>query len=166
MILYLDTSALVKLYVEEEGTEAVQRAVDNAESIATSVVAYPEARSAFARLERDVHLSSEEHRTAVAALDRDWPAYEVVDVTRSVGGVGGALAAQYLLRGFDAVHLASAIVVGTARELSYHEASESGDTEALPPEVLLMTYDNSLFAAARTEGMAYESRPAGEDETK
>lgn len=163
MILYLDTSALVKLYVEEEGTEAVQRAVDDAESVATSAVAYPEARSAFARLERDGHLSSEEHRTAVAALDRDWPSYEVVDVTRSIGGVGGALAARHLLRGFDAVHLASAVVLRAARELSYHEAVERDDTETLPPEVLLMTYDASLLAATRRENLAYEPRGAGNE---
>lgn len=167
MILYLDTSALVKLYVEEEGTETVQRAVDVAESVATSAVAYPEARSAFARLERDGHLTPEEHDATVAALDRDWPSYEVVDVTRGIAGVGGALAARHLLRGFDAVHLASAMVIKAAGDLAYHEAVERGDTETLSLEVLLMTYDNSLLAATRREGLAYEaSNAAGEDEAE
>jgi uncharacterized protein len=49
LILYLDTSTLVKLYAEEEGTETVERAADEAEAIATSVVAYAEPRAAFAR---------------------------------------------------------------------------------------------------------------------
>ena len=106
---------MVKLYVEEEGTEQLQRAVDDAESVATSAVAYPEARSAFARLERDGDLSPEEHNTAVAAFDQEWPSYEVVDVTRRTAGVAGTLAARHLLRGFDAVHLASAAVVRPAR---------------------------------------------------
>jgi antitoxin (DNA-binding transcriptional repressor) of toxin-antitoxin stability system len=47
--LYLDTSALVKLYVDEEGALAVRHAVDQAELVATSAIAYAEARAAFAR---------------------------------------------------------------------------------------------------------------------
>ena len=53
MILYLDTSALVKLYVEEDGSEEVSTAVRDASRVATSAVAYPEARATFARLERE-----------------------------------------------------------------------------------------------------------------
>ncbi len=156
MILYLDTSALVKLYIEEEGTDEVQRAVEDAESVAASAVAYPEARSAFARLERDGHLSPGEHRAIVAELDGEWPSYEVVDVTRDVAGIAGALAARHLLRGFDAVHLASAVVLKAARGLYSREASERGEAEMWPPEVRLMTYDGSLLSAARGENLAYE----------
>ena len=49
MILYLDTSALVKLYIEERGSEQVHAWVDEAEFICTSRVALPEAMSAFQR---------------------------------------------------------------------------------------------------------------------
>ena len=68
LILYLDTSALVKLYAEEEGTETVELAVDEAEAVATSVVAYAEARAALARKLRDDVFSPEEHSEAVEAL--------------------------------------------------------------------------------------------------
>ena len=47
MIVYLDTSALVKLYVQEVGSTEVRRAVARADLVATSLVAYVEARSAF-----------------------------------------------------------------------------------------------------------------------
>ena len=47
--LYLDTSALVKLYVEEEGRETVFEAVEGADRVATSTVAYAESRAAFDR---------------------------------------------------------------------------------------------------------------------
>lgn len=46
MILYLGTSSLLKLYVEERGTEEVQSRVDSADVVATSVIAYPEAHAA------------------------------------------------------------------------------------------------------------------------
>ncbi len=48
MILYLDTSALVKLYVSEEGSEIVRGAVESAGRVATSRIAYAEARAALA----------------------------------------------------------------------------------------------------------------------
>ena len=47
MILYLDTSALVKRYVEEEGTELVDKLWESAEAVTTSVVAFAEALAAF-----------------------------------------------------------------------------------------------------------------------
>ena len=48
MILYLDTSSLVRLYVDESGSADVRRLVEQAEIVAASVVAYPEARAALA----------------------------------------------------------------------------------------------------------------------
>src|SRR6185295_15326330 len=62
--LYLDTSSLVKLYVSEPGSETVRQLVRDATVVATSVVAYPETRAAFARLRHERRLSV---RTAAAA---------------------------------------------------------------------------------------------------
>ena len=53
MILYFDSSSLVKLYVEEAGSDSVRRLAAGASRIAVSIVAYPEARSAFARRRRE-----------------------------------------------------------------------------------------------------------------
>jgi uncharacterized protein len=49
LIAYLDTSSLVKLYVEEEGSALIRQLVERTELVATSVLAYPEARAALAR---------------------------------------------------------------------------------------------------------------------
>ncbi|MGH8694308.1 MAG: PIN domain-containing protein [Burkholderiales bacterium] len=65
MILYLDTSALVKLYVREQGSAQVRAHVNKADVIATSVVAYAEARAAFARLRRERPASGKRHRERV-----------------------------------------------------------------------------------------------------
>jgi uncharacterized protein len=70
--LYLDTSALVKLYVEEEGRETVFEAVEKAEWVATSTVAYAEARAAFARKVRSGDLPERGRRQAVSDLDVEW----------------------------------------------------------------------------------------------
>lgn len=107
MTLYLDTSSLVKLYVAEIGSDEVRDLVDRATIVATSVVAYPEARAALARLRRTGDLTSSQLARARRAFETQWPAYLAVDVTNALATAAGDYAERYGLRGFDAVHLAS-----------------------------------------------------------
>ena len=109
MNLYLDTSALVKLYVGEPGSETVRGLVKSHDLIATSRIAYPEARAALARRQREGGLTPEEQSLAVAALDRDMDALVVVELLPRVAQRAGELAEELSLRGFDAVHVASAL---------------------------------------------------------
>ncbi len=60
MTLYLDTSALVKLYILEAGSEDVLQWIADASSVCTSVVTFPEARSAFGRRLRERSRSPQE----------------------------------------------------------------------------------------------------------
>ena len=57
MILYLDTSALVKLYIEESGSQEVKKALEEARIVSTSRVAYVEARAGIAMKYREGELS-------------------------------------------------------------------------------------------------------------
>jgi predicted nucleic acid-binding protein len=107
LILYLDTSSLIKLYVTEQGTPEVEGLAIDASLVCTSGVAYPEARSALARLCREGTLSTEAHAQAKADLDRDWPHFLAIDVTAEVWQIAGDLAEEHALRGFDSIHLAS-----------------------------------------------------------
>jgi predicted nucleic acid-binding protein len=109
MILYLDTSALVKLYVREAGSVRVRNWLKRAAAAATSVVAYAEARAAFARLYRSALTSPRRHRERVARLNADWESYVRVELTPSVLRLAGETAETYELRGFDGIHLASAL---------------------------------------------------------
>jgi len=110
--LYLDTSALVKLYVAEAGSDQVRQSVRAAERVVSSRVAYPEARAAFARRQREGGLTATELRGAVRDLNRDFPALLVVELTPEVADLAGEMAERHALRGFDAIHLASAVVFG------------------------------------------------------
>lgn len=152
MILYLDTSALVKLYAVEEGREEVERAVEEAGRIATCAVAYAEARAALARKLREGVFSEEEHREAVAALDEDWRTLEVLSVTDNVARLAGDLAERHALRGFDAVHLASALLVRAA-------SRDQGDGE----DVLFLGFDMDLMGAAAEVMGADESSESPSD---
>ncbi len=107
MILYLDTSSLVKLYLEEDGRQAVRSLVDMATVVATSVIAYPEARSAFARLRREDGLDDEELARVKGDFERDWSSLLTLHVTEKIWRHAGELTEIHSLRGFDSLHLAS-----------------------------------------------------------
>ncbi len=111
MICYLDTSALVKLYVQEPGSEEVRKLVDEVSVVATSKVAYPEARAALARGFRDGLLGENDYRQVVVALQSDWPSYLALEVSDSLAWLAGELAEKHRLRGFDSIHLAAALTL-------------------------------------------------------
>lgn len=109
MILYLDTSALVKLYVREPGSTALRSHASKAEALATSVVAYAEARAAFGRLKQSGTSSEGRHQQRLERFGLDWEALLRVELIPEVLRSAGDLAEIYSLRGFDSIHLASAL---------------------------------------------------------
>jgi len=137
LILYFDTAALVKLYVRERGSLVIRRQAGKADAIATSVVAYAEARAAFARLRREKPRSGKRHRERVGQLDRDWDRYVLVELSAAVARSAGELADTHGLRGFDAIHLASAL---------WLKSAYSGD-------LAFAAFDRKLTAAAASAGL-------------
>ncbi|OGW56158.1 MAG: hypothetical protein A2Z09_03395 [Nitrospirae bacterium RBG_16_43_8] len=109
MIVCLDTSSMVKLYVEEAGSAIVRDVTQKAAVIATSKIAYAEARAAFARKQRDDGFSITALKKIVEDLNRDWESYFIIEVTDGIIRSAGDIAEKYLLRGFDSIHLASAV---------------------------------------------------------
>ena len=107
MILYLDTSSLVKIYLAEAGSDEVQALVERATVVTTSRIAYPEMRAAFGRRRREGTLRARDFAAAKRAFEADWLTYVAVDVTAAICHEAGDLAERYRLRGFDGVHLAS-----------------------------------------------------------
>jgi len=87
----------------------VRAEVRRATRVATSRVAYPEARAGLARRQREGGLSAANLTRAVTALDRDLTTLVVVELTESLARRAGAVAEKHALRGFDAIHLASAL---------------------------------------------------------
>jgi predicted nucleic acid-binding protein len=133
--LYLDTSDLVKLYLDEPDSDDVRALVDRAEVVATSVVAYPEARATFARRRRERLMTAAESAAAVRQLDADWPRLLSIAVSEDVARAAGRLADVHGIRGCDAVHLAS---------------FESLVTRSGDEDVRFSCADERLVKAART----------------
>jgi predicted nucleic acid-binding protein len=111
VILYLDTSSLVKFYVEEESSQTVRDEVSEATAVATSTIAYVEAQAAFATKHRDGDLSGQEYTHILNTLRQEWGTYLTMDVSEPIITLAGDLTEKHDLRGFDAIHLASALAL-------------------------------------------------------
>ncbi len=135
MIHYLDTSALVKRYVNEAGSPSV-RPLFRAGGVATSRIAYAEIAATMARLCREGALTEAGRDAVSARLDTDFAAITIVEIRAALVQRVPALAARQPLRGYDAVHLASAL---TLRERGV--------------AVTFWAADAVLVEAARAEGM-------------
>jgi predicted nucleic acid-binding protein len=133
--LYLDTSSLVKLYVAEAGSDTVRKLVDAASVIATSTIAYTEARAALARRRRERALRPTAFASAKKAFEAEWPKYLTVDVTSTLCRHAGEFAERYRLRAYDSMHLAAFAEV--AREAGVRDTRFS-------------SFDTALSRAARS----------------
>ncbi len=136
MILYLDTSSLVKLYVAEPHSGLVKRWADEAEIIATCRVAYPEMISALHRRFRSGDLSKQQYDLLVKTFMSEWQHFAAVDFDEIAAG---HLAATYGLRGFDAVHLSAAGLLRSSEDA---------------PVVAFSSFDQRLNTAAASEKLA------------
>ena len=111
-MIYLDTSALIKRYVWESGSEKVRHVFRGNSVIGTSKIAYPEVYAAFTRRMREGHLVPIRYKQVCQLFEREWSAYLIVEVHDEVLRLSRDLIKKYPLRGFDALHLASAKFIG------------------------------------------------------
>jgi predicted nucleic acid-binding protein len=137
MILYGDTSALVKLYLAESGSPALKKLAAAAEALATCRVSWAEAHAALARRVREVPGDAAPVAQAKRVFASDWPKFMVVEVTQAVVERAADYADTFALRGFDSVQLAAAHSV----------ALEAG----VP--VTFACFDERLNKAARVLGL-------------
>lgn len=107
MTLYLDSSALVKLYVTEPGSDDIATLVQSASVVATSALAYAEVRATLGRLRRERRMTPTELKSAKQQFESDWETMLVLTCNNALTRKAGDLAEQHALHGADAVHLAA-----------------------------------------------------------
>ncbi len=107
MIVYADSSSLVKLYIDEAGSSAVTELLTRATATATSALAYAEIRSTFARRRRERIMTAAQLNDARQQFESDWATLIVLRCDDTLARRAGALAEKHALRGADAVHLAA-----------------------------------------------------------
>jgi predicted nucleic acid-binding protein len=108
VILYFDTSALLKLYFDERDSDSVRHLYSQAGFVCTHLIAYVELLAGVARARGLGRLSAEQQEQLLADIDTGWRQLEAVEIDEALARRAGHLALRHVLRGFDAVHLAAA----------------------------------------------------------
>jgi len=133
-LVYFDASAAVKLLAEEEGSDLAAQLWDACDAAVASRLAYPEVRAALAAAGRNHDLDPGQLADAEQAWESYWAAIRPVELTAAVAQHAGDLARTHALRGADAVHLASALVIGD-------------------PDLIVAVWDRRLHAGAQAVGL-------------
>jgi uncharacterized protein len=136
MIHFLDTSALVKRYVTEPGSDQVRRLLRRTVDVALARITEAEAYAAIARATRMNLLTADDRDRAFQQIADDVASVRVVEIRRSVVSAVHGLVVRWPLRGYDAIQLSCALRL---------------QSENLP--VTFWCADSELANAARGEGM-------------
>ncbi|KAF0106022.1 MAG: hypothetical protein FD147_2612 [Chloroflexi bacterium] len=137
MILYLDTSALVKRYVLEQGSKEVNALIDQADLVGSAMLTSVEMASALTKAVRLNWVKAKDAEKAWQDFLFDWQAFTRISVTPALVERAAHLAWEFELRGYDATHLAAALI--------WQEILES--------PITLVTHDRELWSAAKQAGM-------------
>jgi len=143
-VYYLDTSALIKRYVAEIGSDWIRSLVDpvTGNLLLTSRLTVVEARSALARRRREASIDADDHEFIIGALaDHALAQYHFVELEEAVVRLAGDLLDRHPLRAYDAVQLASALEMNSALVMS----GLSG--------LVFLSADDRLLVAAQREGL-------------
>jgi hypothetical protein len=114
MRVFFDSSAFVKRYVSEQGTDAVLAWCDQATELCLSGIALPEIISAFCRLQREKRITPLQYRHLKTMLLADIQEASIGDLTPEVISHSVIAQENSALRGMDAIHLGSALAFKAA----------------------------------------------------
>lgn len=112
MKVCLDSSALAKRFVNEEGSDAIEALCSQADALGLSVICLPEIISALNRRLRERMLTSSQYREAKQRLLDDVRDADMIQLTPSVLGTAIRILEGSPVRAMDALHLACAIEWG------------------------------------------------------
>ena len=146
MMLYLDTSALVKHYATEAGSEDVDIWMDTAQILTTTLLTRAEVAASVSRLSRMKLMDDNEAQRVLRIFRDEWESLLRLPITETTVQRADHLACQHGLRGYDAVHLAAALLW----------------PETTKRPITLATYDRALWQAAKAEGLGLLPESLGE----
>jgi len=111
LILFCDTSALVKIYVRKDGSELVMAQAEACEAIAVCRAAWVAIMSAFARRAREVPADALALDRARRRFAADWPHCPTLELTQALAELAGEYAEAFALRACDSVQLAAVMTL-------------------------------------------------------
>ncbi len=122
MILFCDTSALIKLYIQEIASDEMQALASSASMVAVCRIAWAESMAALARRARENPVDQPLIDQVRGRLRKDWPSYAIVEVTQTLVELAGDHADTFALRGYDSIQLAAACLLRQATQEDFRFA--------------------------------------------
>ncbi len=138
MNVYLDSSVLVKRYLVEQGTEAVEQLLADVAFSGTSLVSRAEVSAAFGKAARLKAITRDEGANALKQFRSHWSHLIRLRIEETTVAQADVLAWEHGLRGYDSIHLASALLW----------------QEALSDPVTFATFDRQLWEAGKVVGLS------------
>jgi hypothetical protein len=138
MILYFDSSALVKRYLHEARSAEVERVFIRAEQTGTAMISRAEVSAALAKAVRMNWVAHADAMKGLTEFQSQWKTIFRLHIREITVERADALAWTYSLRGYDAIHLACAMLW----------------QESISSLVTLATFDEPLWVAAQSAGLA------------
>jgi predicted nucleic acid-binding protein len=139
VILYLDASALVKRYIQEKASQDVNAWIEAADMVVTGLITRVEVVAAIARGSRRKLITPDEALAALRQFRSEWESFQRLPIIENTVVRGDSLAVEHNLRGYDATHLACALIW----------------QETLGMPVTIASFDNQLIEAARAVQMVF-----------
>ncbi|MBW2369209.1 MAG: type II toxin-antitoxin system VapC family toxin [Deltaproteobacteria bacterium] len=144
MIAYFDSSSIVKWFFDEIDSDLARNTKDHADFSATSEIAYPEVMSAIHRAYREGCTTKEDMVQARDEMERIWPDFILIKISEKIIKQAGQLIFKHGLRGFDSIHMSSAMSL-----------RQNNTTDI---DIIFSCFDNRLNQAAQAEEFECRSR--------
>jgi uncharacterized protein len=138
VITYFDSSSIVKLFIDEQYSELARRAKDDTDIVFTSILSYPEVLSAFNRACQEGRYKKTDMEKTREEFQREWNNFRLIKVNEKLIDSTMELIFKHNLRGYDAVQLASALIIKNEGEIS---------------DLFFSCFDRNLNRAAMREGL-------------
>jgi uncharacterized protein len=137
MNCYLDSSALVKRYITEPGSQQVEQVFEAAEKVGTVSISRAEVTSAFSKAVRTGVVLEEDAEAARQRFYAEWRHFSRFRVSDFLIELACDMSWRYGLRGYDSVQLAAAQIW----------------RETIDAPVVMVTFDNRLWESAALVGL-------------
>jgi uncharacterized protein len=134
-MIFLDSSALVKRYIEEEGSDKVNALLEEGLIAAASRLAYPEILAAITRRHKAGHLETPVFERIRKAFKADWASFTVIEMRSEVFRFVDTVIDRHALKGAAGIHLSTALWL----------------KETMKEDVVFMASDVELLKAAKAE---------------
>ncbi|MBI4787747.1 MAG: type II toxin-antitoxin system VapC family toxin [Chloroflexi bacterium] len=149
ILYYLDASVWVKRYFQEQGTDWIQSLFAQNPKMACASLGVVEVMATLARKRKAGEMEVSVFDQKTQQLEEDWKRFTQIQFTLGTVESAKKLAKQLAIRGADAVHLASVVLL--------KEQLEEDD------ELVFVASDRQLKEAAQTSGLTVID-PAEQDQ--